>query len=107
MEYVGADHYFFWLGVEKGRGSSVRALPGWLEGMCPIDNKTSERCREAFSWGFCFGLVTEVEEFVSSEPETVDNLMETISESNIEEQEDMMYDDLEKEVNYYPPKGNC
>lgn len=107
MEFNGPAHYYFWMGIEKGRGSSIQGLPGWLDGMCPIDNKTSERCREAFSWGFCWGLVTEEADFIEPvvqkelviEPIEEDNMQEVVDEPS-----DDLYDDLERD---YPFSGEA
>jgi hypothetical protein len=75
MMYMGASHYYFWKGLEAavndplgGLSGSVEPLDGLdalIEVMCPSGTKVAENCREAFSWGFLFGLEMSQKDFDS------------------------------------------
>ena len=60
--YQGAAHYYFWKGMEvavsdsKASSRPASFLKNKLKSMCPVGGKAAEASREAFMWGFIWGL---------------------------------------------------
>lgn len=108
MEYIGADHYFFWQGIETAQMDPEIDPISEVYGRLSFKSETTVRCTDAFIWGFAWGLeLTPLEiKKLTNPPKKVrikKNPVKTTKPVEKQEEKESILD-LEKD---WPVKGNC
>jgi len=60
MNYYGAEDYYYWQGVEQGQTTPGSDLGELLVDLVATKGSMAMKCREAYVWGFYWGLELDV-----------------------------------------------
>lgn len=107
MMYYGAEDYYFWQGVKWGQNWAGKGVTAVLDAELSPDMAMAQKCREAASWGFFWGICWTPDEY--SDMMTIVKKEEPLSEP--EETAEDRAKEVEKIISKinqeYPFKGNC
>lgn len=118
MEFYGAEHYFFWRGIEQGQIAPHRTETSLKSDIVTFDMPISQRCTESYLWGYLWGLrltSKEYDEMLNSPiievKLTKKKKSAKVKANNLPAVVDTFDDDFDKMFKQlkkdFPIKGNC